>query len=290
MFKSAKHLSILLLSASLLSSCAVATAGIQKGDERSFVRSLHDVNAGRAIEARMKRAYDYSLSGVDVEVAEGVVLLSGNAPRKEDRIEAARIAWSAPNIEQVGNEVMIRDKQGFVRNTKDGFLEKSVRARLVADKYVKARNYNIETHDGIVYMMGVARTPAELERAARIASLTSGTQEVVSYVRIADLPIEPITDPDMRQAEMGAPTQRELPDFVTRAPLPEQDGSDTPAPMRSAPMNEPIPYRDIRPQSPYAQGESAPLNVPAPDPNAPPYYIDPDTGNAIPVRTDNPQD
>lgn len=290
MFKSAKRLSILLLSASLVSGCAVATAGIQKGDERSFVRSLHDVNAGRAIEARMKRAYDYSLSGVDVEVAEGVVLLSGNAPRKEDRIEAARIAWSAPNIEQVGNEVMIRDKQGFVRNTKDGFLEKSVRARLVADKYVKARNYNIETHDGIVYMMGVARTPAELERAARIASLTSGTREVVSYVRIADLPIEPVTDPDMRQAEMGAPTQRALPDFVTRAPLPEQDGSDTPAPMRSAPMNEPIPYRDIRPQSPYAQGESMPLNVPAPDPNAPPYYIDPDTGNAIPVRTDNPQD
>lgn len=288
MFMSARTLSVCLLSAAMLSGCALATAGIEKGDERSFVRSLHDVNAGRAIEARMKRAHDYSLSGVDVEVAEGVVLLSGNAPRKEDRIEAARIAWSAPHVEQVGNEVMIRGKQGFVRNAKDGLLEKSVRARLVADKYVKARNFNVETHDGIVYLMGVARTEAELERAARIASLTRGTLEVISYARIADLPIEA----DLRQAEMMAPampTQRELPDFVTRAPLPEQDRSDLAAPMRAAPIDEPIPYRDTQPGLPYDLGQIDGPAFPAPDPNAPPYYIDPETGRQIPVKIVTPE-
>ncbi|MGB6231593.1 MAG: BON domain-containing protein, partial [Litorimonas sp.] len=226
----------LLISAALMSGCAVATAGVAKGDERSFVRSLNDVNAGRAIEARIRRAYGYELGGVDVEVAEGVVLLSGNAPRKEDRIEAARIAWSAPQVEQVGNEIMLKDKQGFVRNTKDGVLEKSVRARLTVDKYVKGRNFNVETHDGIVYLLGVARTQQELERAARIASLTRGTREVISYVRVADLPMEPV-----QQAE-AMPQLRDLPDFVTRAPLPEQDSTPTPAPMRAAPMDEPIPF------------------------------------------------
>ena len=274
-----KILAPLLLSAALLSGCAVATAGVAKNDERSFVRSLNDVNAGRVIEARLKRAYDYSLGGIDVEVAEGVVLLSGNVPRQEDRIEAARIAWSAPRIEQVGNEVMIRDKQGFVRNAKDGVLEKSVRARLLADKYVKGRNYNVETHDGIVYLMGVARTEAELKRAAKIASLTRGTREVISYARVADLPVE-------RQAELTgemqaglAPAQpRALPDFVTRAPLPQQDSTSVPAPMRQAPMDESIPYRE--PQLPTDLGETV---IPA-DPDAAPYYIDPDTGEQIPVR------
>ncbi|GLQ21064.1 BON domain-containing protein [Algimonas porphyrae] len=293
MFRSARTLSLVLLGATMLSGCALATAGIKKGDERNFVRSLQDVNAGRAIEARMKRAHDYSLSGIDVEVAEGVVLLSGNAPRKEDRIEAARIAWSAPQVEQVGNEVMIRDKQGFVRNAKDGLLEKSVRARLVADKYVKARNFNIETHDGIVYLMGVARTDAELERAARIASLTRGTLEVVSYARIADIQVQPDMGPVERQAELMAPTpvvptQRDLPDFVTRAPLPQQDRSDIPAPMRAAPMNEPIPYRDPQPAIPYDLGQTDVPALPAPDPNAPPYYIDPETGRQIPVKVLTP--
>lgn len=261
----------LFLSVALLSGCAVATAGISKGDERSFVRSLNDVNAGRAVEARIKRAHDYELGGVDVEVAEGVLLLSGNVPRKEDRIEAARIAWSAPHVQQVGNEIMVKDKQGFVRNTKDGLLEKSVRARMTVDKYVKGRNFNIETHDGIVYLLGVARTPQELERAARIAALTRGTREVISYVRVADL------DPAMMQ---GSPQQRELPDFVSSAPLPDMDVADTPAPMRIAPMNEPVPYQEWQPGQAYEQG----LTIEPADPDAEPYYIDPQTGEQIPVR------
>ena len=282
-----KHALSLLLSAALLSSCAVMTAGVQKGDERNFVRSLNDVNAGRAIEARLKRAYDYELRGVDVEVAEGVVLLSGNVPRQEDRIEAARIAWSAPQIMQVGNEVQIAGRQGLVRNTKDGVLEKSVRARLLADKYVKGRNFNVETHDGIVYLLGVARTEAELERAARIASLTKGTKEVISYARIADLPVARQAELDSQyQSGLAAPgpVQRALPDFVTRAPLPEQDSATVPAPMRNAPMDESIPYS--APGAPVALGEtiidSAPL--PPADDNAAPYYIDPDTGEQIPVK------
>ena len=275
-----KHLATLLLSAALLSGCALATAGIERGDERSFVRSLNDVNAGRAIEARLKRAHDHSLSGIDVEVAEGVVLLSGNVPRQEDRIEAARIAWSAPQIEQVGNEIMVKGKQGLVRNTKDGFLEKSVRTRLLADKYVKGRNFNVETHDGIVYLMGVARTPSELERAARIASLTRGTREVISYVRVAELSAERVAELDNRYHSSSAPERRDLPDFVTDAPLP-QDGSTTiPAPMRQAPMGESIPYREPAPAIPYDLGETV---TPA-DPDAAPYYVDPDTGEQIPVR------
>jgi osmotically-inducible protein OsmY len=269
----------LLLSAAMLSGCAVATAGVAKNDERSFVRSLNDVNAGRAIEARLKRAYDYSLGGVDVDVAEGVVVLSGNVPRQEDRIEAARIAWSAPQIEQVGNEVMVKDKQGFVRSAKDGILEKSVRARLVADKYVKGRNFNVETHDGIVYLLGVARTQAELERAARIASLTRGTREVISYARIADLPIE--RQVELSQQFGGAPIQRDLPDFVTSAPLPQQDSTAIPAPMRSAPMDVPIPYSTPQvPSQPFELGE----NLAPSDPNSAPYYVDPETGEQIPVK------
>lgn len=283
MFKPATRLVLLMLCGAHLSSCAVASAGIKKGDERSFVGSLNDVNAGRAIEARLKRAYAYELGGVDVEVAEGVVLLTGNAPRKEDRIEAGRIAWSASNIDQVGNEIMIQDKQGMVRNTKDGFLEKSVRARLTADKYVKGRNFNIETHDGIVYLLGVARDPGELERAAKIASLTRGTREVISYVRLANVPIEmQAAAQSQAGARVAAPSQRALPDFLTTEPLPQQDRADVPAPMRQAPMDESVPYRTPGVPAPYNLGQSdAPFNA---DPNAPPFYIDPDTGEQIAVK------
>ena len=180
----------ILLSASVFAlmttGCStVMTAGVKKGDERNFARSLNDLNASRAITARMGRVEGFKLAGVDVEVAEGIVVLSGNVPREEDRIEAERIAWSGPTVIQVGNEILIKEKQGVIRNTKDGVLNNSVRARLVATKAVKARNYSVEVNDGVVYLLGVARTPEELALAAQIASTTKGTVEVISYVRVA---------------------------------------------------------------------------------------------------------
>ncbi|MGB3457467.1 MAG: BON domain-containing protein [Litorimonas sp.] len=268
----ARSLLLPLLASTLLAGCAVASAGLQRGDERTFVGSINDVSAGRAVEARLKRAHDYELSGVDVEVAERVVLLSGSVPRQEDRIEAARIAWSAPGIEQVGNEIMVGGKQRLVRNTKDGLLEKSVRTRLAVDKYVKGRNYNVETHEGVVYLLGVARDPRELDRAARIAAMTRGTREVVSYVRLANEDLVSGTGPVY---------QRDLPDFVTQAPLPDADRADVPAPMRQAPLGESVPYTAPRTTAPYALGES----VTPSDPDAAPYYIDPQTGRQIQVRT-----
>lgn len=300
-----------LLLAATLSSCAVATAGIKKGDERSFVRSVKDVNAGRVIEARMTRALDFKLKGVDVEVAEGIVVLSGNVPTQQDKIEAARIAWSARGIQQVGNEVLIKGKQSFMRNTKDGILEKTVRTRLFADKLVKARNYNVETHDGIVYLMGVARTEAELKRAAEIAATTRGTRQVISYARIADLPAAKRLE---LQAEADAiiNPRRSLPSILQVAPdgpipqVPQPAPSyeaQLPAPITSAPKNQPIPF--VAPTAPQQieMGERLGKELPTDDElgafrtgqageavsiiESAPYYVDPDTGKEIPIRYDD---
>ncbi len=254
----------------------------------------------------MKRAYDFDLKGVDVEVVEGVVLLSGNVPDQEDRIEAARIAWSAPRIDQVGNEIMLKGKQGFVRNAKDGLLEKAVRARLVADNEVKARNFNVETHDGIVYLLGVARSQGELERAAKIAAQTRGTAEVISYARITDLPQQSLTDQEnYKSVQAPSNTRRELPDFLTTEP-PAAEQPD--APIHSAPLDQPIPFKRSAPTQ-EVTGPTAPPRIdigerlgkelPTDEElgayrtgaagdaisviESEPYYIDPDTGEEIPV-------
>ena len=299
-----------LILASSLTGCALATAGIKKGDERSFTGSLRDINAGRAIEARMKRAHDFKLSGIDVEVAEKVVLLSGNVPTQQDKIEATRIAWSAPGIEQVGNEILIKGKQSFLRNTKDGVLEKSVRTRLTVDKYVKARNFNVETHDGIVYLLGVARTEDELKRAAEIAATTKGAREVISYVKLADLPDQTqqfASVPQSAAPQLAAPQQRAVPGFLTTTP---GGIEQMPAPIQNLPLSEPIPFElpseivQATPSTPrhIDLGDRVGKELPTDEQlgafrtgqageaisiiESDPYYIDPDTGEHIPVRFD----
>ena len=308
-----KKLTVILLASTLalsgfaLSGCAVTTAGIKKGDERNFVRSLNDVSAGRAIKARMTRAPDVDLGEVDVEVAQGIVLLSGNVPDPQYRIEAERIAWSAPNVSEVGNEIQIKSSQGFVRNAKDGILNKAVKTRLIAASSVKARNFNVETHDGIVYLLGIARTPEELARAAEIASTTRGAREVISYARIADgaatqsYPQYQAPHQGVSSASSSAsqPQYRSLPPALSAAPTPGEPiyrdpktgeiidlppgtktipyvppvGGGLPSASGQFPSDEELGrYRVGTPGEAISTIESAP------------YYIDPETGKQIPVR------
>lgn len=324
-----KKLTITLLSAALiasgfsLSGCAVTTAGIKKGDERNFVRSLNDVSAGRAIKSRMLRAPDMDLGEVDVEVAQGIVLLSGNVPDPQFRIEAERIAWSAPHVVEIGNEIKIKSSQGFVRNTKDGILNKSVKTRLIAAKSVKGRNFNVETHDGVVYLLGVARTTEELELAAQIASTTRGAREVVSYVRLADnapaansypqyQPAD--TAPASAYAAPAAPQYRALPKGLSltpsgppsQAPQPVYRDSETGEVLQIVPgtniiqpggshgSHAAVPYSSAPTPSGVA-GHSFPSDeelgkyrVGAPGEavsviESAPYYVDPETGKEIPI-------
>lgn len=260
-----------------LSACSVTSAGVKPGDERNFSRSLNDVSVERVIESRLKRADGFDLSKVDVEVAEGIVVLSGSAPTAEDRIEAERIAWSAPHIDQIGNEIMVGTAaQGFIAGTKNNVLGSSVRTRLIADKSVKSRNVNIEARNGIVYLLGVARSAEELERITYLASTTKGAREVVSYMKVhngdnlpqtqnyaavpnsfsqAPLPFNPPPNASLPQASLPnvqAPAQRELPSFLTQAP----QGPNLSVPNISGSVTQPI------------------------DPLAP-YYRDPRTGERI---------
>ncbi|MDB2437378.1 BON domain-containing protein [Hellea sp.] len=304
--KSLTILSAAVLSLSLSACTTVTTAGVSKGDERNFARSVNDVSAERAIKARLKRAYGFEFKHVNVDVREGIVLLAGNVPRQEDRIEAERIAWSAPRIAQVGNELRIESNEGFVRGTKDKLLTTSVKTRLTADKYVKARNLNVETHNGVVYLLGVARNQAELERAAEIASTTKGAREVISYVTVAgiDSSISRLSQsanagspvqyaPAQAQPQYAAPQQRELPGFLTTTPTPSAPGIPLSQPMphnsqiQGAPsqisdmgerLNKEFPTEEeLGKYRTGAAGEAVSVI------ESEPYYIDPDTGKEIPV-------
>ncbi len=160
--------------------------------ERSAGRQLDDFNAATGIKSAMLRAEGYRLGGVDVEVTEGVALLTGHAPRAEDRIYAECVTWSAPAVREVSNRIEIGGGRGAGQTARDALITQRVRARLVADSSIRSVNFNIETHNGVVHLLGFARNDAERERAALHASLAEGVEEVVDLVRVfgetADLP------------------------------------------------------------------------------------------------------
>lgn len=162
----------------VISGCAVVQPG------RSAGRQIDDFNAATSIKSAMLRAEGYRLDGVDVEVTEGVALLTGNAPRAEDRIYAECLTWSAPAVREVSNRIEVGAGRGASQTARDALITQRVRARLVADASIRSVNFNIETHDATVHLLGFARNDAERERATLHASLAEGVEEVIDLVRV----------------------------------------------------------------------------------------------------------
>jgi len=181
-----------LLLAMPLGGCAVAVVGaagavgLAAAKDKSLGESVDDTTTSGEIKAKLLSESFNRFAEVDVEVNDGLVLLSGRVDAPTDRVEAEGIAWTAVGALDVANEIKIEPAGGFIANVSDEIISGRVRARLIGSSTVKSLNYNIETYDRIVYLMGTARTADELKRAAHEASVVAGVRQVVSYVRIRE--------------------------------------------------------------------------------------------------------
>ena len=162
---------------------AVGTAVVQ---DKSLGTALDDATASSEIKAKLIRQSRAKFGEVDVEVSDGLVLLSGRVNSPEDKIFAERTAWSSSRTKDVANEINIEGPGGFMANVSDAIISTRVRAALASSRTVKSVNFNVETYNGVVYLMGIARSQKELEHAAEKASYVGGVNEVVSYVRLAE--------------------------------------------------------------------------------------------------------
>ena len=171
-----------------LSGCATAIVGaagataVTATQERSFGEALDDAAVSNEIKSRLLA--NGGMSEVDVEVAAGLVLLSGRVQTPELRLKAESIAWSVKRADDVANEIKIESPGGFFSNASDELISARVRSRLLGSSTVQVNNFNVETYGGTVYLLGVARSAKELEKAAEEASLVGGVNQVVSYVRL----------------------------------------------------------------------------------------------------------
>jgi len=178
----------------ILSGCAAFEPG------RSVGRQIDDFNAVTSLKSSMLRSEGYVLGGVDVELTEGVALLSGTVPRDEDRLYAECLAWSAQGVRSVSNQINVGHGRGFNQASRDAWMTQQIRARLASDRTIRSVNYNIETHQGVVYLLGFARNSDERDRAAAHIALIDGVERVVVLVRAPEDELD-LPDRGRRQAE-----------------------------------------------------------------------------------------
>jgi len=89
-------------------------------------------------------------------------------------------------VREVINEIEVDDKSSLTDSARDEWIATKLKGRLLADREINSINYSIETVNRSIYLMGIARNQAELDRVIRHAKDISYVRRVVSYVRVKD--------------------------------------------------------------------------------------------------------
>ena len=161
-----------------------ASVGVAVIQERTVGGALDDTVIASQIVSNFYQ-YDIELLRlISAEVVEGRVLLTGSVADPESRVDAVRLTWQIDGVGEVLNEIQITDDSGLVDFALDTWISTQLRTKLLLDREIKALNYNVETVNGVIYMIGIAQNKLELDRVTNHARTIENVRKVISHVRV----------------------------------------------------------------------------------------------------------
>lgn len=161
---------------------AAPTVGVAAVQERSIGNAVDDL----IIRAELNQIFFEDsvdlLQSVSFNVIEGRVLLKGLVKNQDTRIHALELAWKASGVREVINEIQVTDQGGIVNYARDTWISTQLTAEIMFDIDISAINYNVETINGVIYIVGIARDQAELDKVIGHARRIKIVKQVVSHV------------------------------------------------------------------------------------------------------------
>ena len=184
-------LNILFLLFFLFSHCtpqiAVGTASTAiavSKEERTLGEFIDDT----LIKTQIKNLYfdtnENIFFNVDVEVTQGRVLLTGTLDNSDLRIEATRMAWGINGVQTVINELQISSDDSILNFADDLVISTKIKAKLLINSELPYLNYTVETVNGIVYLIGIARSEGERQAVIDLSNEIYGVVDVIDYIEI----------------------------------------------------------------------------------------------------------
>ncbi|MFD2204843.1 BON domain-containing protein [Kiloniella antarctica] len=194
--KTTSLISLSLLGLIALSGCSATGAAIGVGaaaaktasEERSFNKAITDTQIQIEINDLLFQENISLFRKVNLQVSEGKVLLSGNVELPEHRITAVKQAWKATGVREVINEIEINNDSGITDYARDVWISTQLKTALIFDKRISSINYNIDTVNQSVYLLGIGQDESEINRVIAHAKDIDYVKRVVSYVVLKDNP------------------------------------------------------------------------------------------------------
>ncbi len=176
----------------LVTACAPAVigtgsaVGVAAAQERGLSGAVADTGIRLEINHLLFQESEVLFRKVQLQVQEGRVLLSGAVPNPEIRVDAVRLSWQVPGVEEVINEIEVDDETTLTDKARDVVISTKLKSRLISDQDVSSINYSVEVVNQSIFLIGVAQNQAELDRVIAHAKDIAYFRRVKNYVRVKD--------------------------------------------------------------------------------------------------------
>lgn len=178
--------------AMLLSGCAGAlvAAGASGASMAADRRTAGTILEDQSIELKVRnRIFGEpevkEQAHLSVTSFNGIVLLTGETPKPEQKERMGQIASEVEKVRRVVNEVAVMEPTPMQSRSQDTWITTKVKTRLAGDKRISPFHVKVVTENRTVYLMGMV-TREEGDAAAEQASQAEGVAKVVKVFEYID--------------------------------------------------------------------------------------------------------
>ena len=161
--------------------------GVNLGRAISADRSLFNVFDDLSIKDTINHVLldEALLLSISTDVYQGRVMLTGSVKDAETRQKAEDLARQVDGVRELYNEIQVTDESRLMSLPRDLLIENMLDARMVLEPGVTSVNYQLRSEKGVVYVLGIAHSRAELDQVIALAR-ASGARKIVSHVFLSE--------------------------------------------------------------------------------------------------------
>ena len=148
---------------------AAGGGGYAAAQERGVGGAVGDLELQTDVQRAFVDAGPGLQEGIATTVYQGRVMLTGRVATPDMKARAVQVAGRVAGVRTLYDEVEVAPPGSTWDGAKDAWITARLRSEMMLDPDVRSGNYTIDTSNGSVYLIGSARTAAELELATRIA-------------------------------------------------------------------------------------------------------------------------
>lgn len=168
------------VSAAVLALGALASVGC--ATTQTFKERRADRQLQRKVGRAMLTNADVRRHRVDVDAVDGTVFLRGEVPTEAMKEAATRVALATDGVVEVENQLMGIRKPAVpgIDGEPDTWVTTRIKSQLATNDDTIARNIDVDTVDGVVFLGGVVTDARAKQAAEQIAAGTYRVDRVVN--------------------------------------------------------------------------------------------------------------